>query len=40
MISIQARNVNEAKDLAILHYPDIGYLSAVLEHEDENQYEY
>ena len=40
MISIQARNVDEAKELAILHYPDIGYLSVVPEHEDENEYEH
>ena len=40
MISIQARNVSEAKELATLHYPDIGYLSVVPEHEDENQYEH
>jgi hypothetical protein len=40
MISIQARNANEAKELASLHYPDIGYLSVVPEHEDENEYEH
>jgi len=40
MMAIQAINANQAKELATLHYPDIGYLSVVPEHEDENEYEH